>query len=338
MVAAVAVIGVLGGCTSVKMVQRDGCWVRRTEKRVLGTVSEEVGPCARPTTAFVENDPLTRMVQECISRADYRWQARALAAWDRREPWPQQLSESSVLQQCMDDAARGVLGEAATLKEKNAALEERLAFLTREHEALKQKSEEERKELVRRSDEERKELFRRGDLERKELLALQSKLGEHLGAAAKKVQPLPAPNPAIATATATSEGRSRTEQGPAQPAGAITATATMVPPGGTAPVACVVPPDASTARADAKKKVSPSRQARIPRRETPKPAAAAANLPACDPTKTPADVKGTAADVKPAEAKGTTAGKAADGASVKPATQAATVAPPAARSPVSVGP
>lgn len=227
-VAALAVVGALAGCTSVKVVQRDGCWVRRTEKKILGTVSEEVGPCARPATAFVENDPLTRMVQECIARADYRWQMRALAAWDRREPWPAQLDESSVLQQCMDDSARGALGETAALKEKNAALEQRVQELTREQQALRQRSEAERRELV-----------TRGDAERKELLDLQAKLGDHLGEAAKKVPP--APPPAIATATATSDGRlaadSQTPPAtiavlpqPGAPAGPVSASVTMSPP------------------------------------------------------------------------------------------------------------
>jgi hypothetical protein len=320
-VAAVLLVGVLGGCTSVKMVQRDGCWVRRTEKRVLGTAVEEVGPCARPATAFVENDPLTRMVQECISRADYRWQMRALAAWDRREAWPEQLTESSVLQQCMNDAAQGILGEAATLKEKNAALEQRLAHLSEEHQALARRSDEERKELVQRTDEERKERARRADEERKELVALQWKLGEHLGEAAKKVQPVAPATPSIATATATSEGRSRTEHAaPAQPALAI-----LTPSGATAPTPamCVAPSDGAPARAEApRKKASPTRQARTPPRpaDAAKAPVAATDLPACDPTKTPGQtdakvatpmgpqVAGTS-QVKPEEAKAAEAPK-----------------------------
>jgi hypothetical protein len=279
--AAVLVTAVLAGCTSVKMVQRDGCWVRRTEKRGLGTVVEEIGPCARPAPAYVENEPLTRMVQECVARADYRWQMRALAAWDRHEPWPAQLSDSSVLQQCMADAAKSILGEAAVLKEKNAALEQRLAALAKEHDALKLSSDEERKELVRRSDAERKELVQRSDAERKEmmkrsdqerkqLVTLQAKLGEHLGAAAKRVDKVPAPAPAIATATATSEGRSRTDG--ARDAQAQPATLAVVTTPG-APAACVVPPNASAA---------PSRQARTPRKTS-----VTTDLPACDPSKTP---------------------------------------------------
>jgi hypothetical protein len=273
--AAVVATAVLAGCTSVKMVQRDGCWVRRTEKRGLGTVTEEIGPCARPAPAYVENEPLIRIVQECVSRADYRWQMRALAAWDRHEPWPAQLSESSVLQQCMSDAAKNILGEAAVLKEKNAALEQRLAALAKEHEALKRTSDEERKELVQRSDAERKEMMKRSDQERKQLVTLQAKLGEHLGAAAKRIDRVPAP--AVATATATSEGRSRTDARDAQ---AQPASLAVVTTPASAPAACVVPPSASA---------TPSRQARKA------PKTAAADLPACDPSKTPAASAGSSA-------------------------------------------
>ncbi|HET7752994.1 MAG TPA: hypothetical protein VFK85_03710 [Anaeromyxobacteraceae bacterium] len=302
MVGAVLLIAVLGGCTSVKMVQRDGCWIRRTEKRGLGTVTEEVGPCARPNTAFVENDSLTRMVQECIARADYRWQMRALAAWDRREPWPEQLSETSVLQQCMNDSARGVLGEAGALKEKNAALEQRLAEATKAQQQLEQRSDEDRKELARRIDEERKDLIRRSDEERNALLALQGKLGDHLGEAAKKVQPVPAPAPAVATATATSEGRSRSEQA-SDSQGQPATLAFLAAPGTSVPAACVVEPQSTTTTADAPRKASkPIRQARAPRRatETRKAPAATSNLPACDPAKTPGQAN--ASGVKPGEA------------------------------------
>jgi hypothetical protein len=194
---------------------------------------------------------------------------RALAAWDRHEPWPAQLSDSSVLQQCMTDAAKSILGEAAVLKEKNAALEQRLAALAKEHEALKRSSDEERKELVQRSDAERKEMMKRSDQERKQLVTLQAKLGEHLGAAAKRVDKVPAP--AIATATATSEGRSRTDA--PRDAQAQPATLAVVTTPGAAPAACVVPPSTSA---------TPSRQARTPRK-----AAVTTELPACDPSKTP---------------------------------------------------
>lgn len=301
-VGAVLLIAVLGGCTSVKMVQRDGCWIRRTEKRGLGTVTEEVGPCARPNTAFVENDSLTRMVQECIARADYRWQMRALAAWDRREPWPEQLSETSVLQQCMNDSARGVLGEAGVLKEKNAALERRLAEATKAQQQLEQRSDEDRKELARRIDEERKDLIRRSDEERNALLALQGKLGDHLGEAAKKVQPVPAPAPAVATATATSEGRSRSEQA-SDSQGQPATLAFLAAPGTSVPAACVVEPQSTTMTADAPRKASkPIRQARASRRATEprKAPAATSNLPACDPAKTPGQAN--ASGVKPGEA------------------------------------
>ncbi|HEX7622188.1 MAG TPA: hypothetical protein VF400_01355, partial [Anaeromyxobacteraceae bacterium] len=79
------------GCTTVKLAQRDGCWVRKTERFLVGS-KEEVGPCAPPAPNW-SDDRLTRLVQECASRADYRWQGRALEAWNRREPMPERPSE-----------------------------------------------------------------------------------------------------------------------------------------------------------------------------------------------------------------------------------------------------
>src|SRR5690349_12201025 len=101
---AIAVAAVVGGCTSVRVVQRDGCWVRRTSGP-FGQVREEVGPCARPPPAWAE-DRVTRLVQECVVRADYQWQARALAAWNRGEPLPAQEPEETVLRACMGESSR----------------------------------------------------------------------------------------------------------------------------------------------------------------------------------------------------------------------------------------
>src|SRR5690606_37913761 len=64
------------GCTSVRMVQREGCWIKQTERWIVGT-KEEMGPCARPAQALSQ-DPVIRAVQECVAQADYRWQARAM--------------------------------------------------------------------------------------------------------------------------------------------------------------------------------------------------------------------------------------------------------------------
>ncbi len=90
-----AALWVGSGCTSVKMVQRDGCWVKQTNKWP-GQVREELGFCSRAPSKPAE-DRLARLVQECQAQADFRWQNRALAAWSRNEPLPPQESEQATL-------------------------------------------------------------------------------------------------------------------------------------------------------------------------------------------------------------------------------------------------
>lgn len=164
------------GCSSVKVVQRDGCWVRRTE-RPFARVTEELGPCARPATQWAE-DRTTRIVQECVVQADFRWQARAVTSWTRGEPLPARPPEESVLADCMQEAATTALSE-------NERLAARLAEVSADREVLAARVEADRKHLVEAHD----------------------RLALDLGEAAKKEAP-----PAIATATASSDGR--TEAGP----------------------------------------------------------------------------------------------------------------------------
>jgi len=173
-IGAVVVVAALSGCTSVKLVQRDGCWVRRTEKP-FGRVMEEIGPCALPAPPWVE-DRLTRLVQECVARADYRWQSRALAAWNRSEKLPDQ-DEGNLLKECMSEAS----GAMITQKE---ALEARLAEVSRDRDALRERTE----------------------ADGSHLRASYDKIADYLGEAAKKPSP-----PATATATASSDGRASTE-------------------------------------------------------------------------------------------------------------------------------
>src|SRR5918911_838708 len=137
-IGAVLVAVTLGGCTSVKLAQRDGCWVRHTEGFLRGT-KEELGPCARPQPPWVE-DRLGRLVQECQARADYRWQSRALAAWSRGEKMPEQASENAILQECMGEATRSMMAE-------NEALKGKLAEAGSDRDALKARVEEERKAM-----------------------------------------------------------------------------------------------------------------------------------------------------------------------------------------------
>ena len=93
---------VAGGCTSVKIVQRDGCWVKRTEK-IFGRVIEDLGPCRRAEPQWAE-DRVTRLVQECVAQADYRWSVRANEAWAKGAPYPAQPPQQELLRTCMEEA------------------------------------------------------------------------------------------------------------------------------------------------------------------------------------------------------------------------------------------
>jgi hypothetical protein len=169
----------VGGCTSVRMVERDGCWVRQTQQRVTGRVLEEVGPCA-PTAPQWSQDRLTRLVQECVADAERRQHARALEVWSRRLPYATPLpSPQEQLRSCLEEAK-------VTLASENEGLRDRLAELTRERDAL------------------------RADAARDhaKLQESQERLAEWLGKAAQK----PA-GTATATASATSDGKATNESG-----------------------------------------------------------------------------------------------------------------------------
>jgi hypothetical protein len=97
MVIGVTILAV--GCTSVRLVQRDGCWVKKTEG-ALGGGSEELGFCSRPQQPPAE-DRLTRLVQECLAQADHRWENQALAAWNHNRPIPAQAEDADVVKTCM---------------------------------------------------------------------------------------------------------------------------------------------------------------------------------------------------------------------------------------------
>ena len=172
-------------CTSVKMVQREGCWVKRTETSPFGGSHEELGFCSKPAPAWAD-DRLSRLVQECMSQADYRWENRALAAWTRGEPIPPQESDEQIAKICMGQAS-----QALGLEAENGALKSRLAELSHDRDSLKNATDKDREFLEQTSD----------------------KMVTALGEAAKK----PAPT---ATATATSTGTAKTESDlrPGQPA------------------------------------------------------------------------------------------------------------------------
>lgn len=168
---------VLGGCTTTRVMQRDGCWVRET-KRTLQGKTEELGPCGRSPPQWSE-DRLTRLVQECVAQADYRWMGRAVEAWNRRQPLPAQERQEDVIRACMNEAATGVVT-------RNETLEQRLSEVSSDREALRTETE------------------RTGE----HLRASHDRIAEWLGEAAKRPPPV-----ATATATATSDGTATTERG-----------------------------------------------------------------------------------------------------------------------------
>lgn len=160
-----------GGCSTVKLEQRDGCWVRQTS-HWPSAVTEELGPCEREKPAWSE-DRLTRLVQECMVQADYRWRTRAVAAWNEGQPLPEPESEERMLQLCMDEAAHSVVTE-------NERLKTRLEEVSTDRDVWRASGEKDR-ELMRASHE---------------------RLTDALGEAAKKP-----PGAAVATATSTSTSR-----------------------------------------------------------------------------------------------------------------------------------
>src|SRR3982751_4362616 len=163
------------GCTSVRMVERDGCWLKQTEKWP-SRVSEELAFCKKPAPAPAQ-DSLARLVQECVAQADYRWENRAIDAWNRDQPIPPRDSDEKIAATCMSEAAAALGPEA-----ERAALKARLAEIDRDREALRNATENDRAFFQKSND----------------------KMTEALGEAAKK----PAP---AATATATSTGTATTE-------------------------------------------------------------------------------------------------------------------------------
>ncbi len=214
------------GCTTVKLSQRDGCWVRRTERFLVGS-KEEVGPCAPPAPKW-SDDRLTRLVQECAARADYRWQGRALEAWNRRESMPERPAEEAVLRDCMSESTRSMLSENAAIKERLGEVAAQRDAMVAERDAVRGHEEEARKQLL------------ASEVEaRKQLLDSHGKLADYLGQAANKAQ---APATATASATSDSAGTAHTESaheastslaaetGPAQPPAVVVTTAPAAPP------------------------------------------------------------------------------------------------------------
>jgi hypothetical protein len=174
-VAAAFVACALLGCTSVRMVQREGCWVKQTEKWP-SRVSEEIGFCTRPAPVWAQ-DRLARLVQECVAQADYRWENRALAAWRRGDPIPPQDSDDKIAKTCLNESSA-----ALALEQENASLKSRIADVDRDRQTLRATTEDDR-EFMKESN---------------------SQMVSALGDAAKRPPP-------SAVATATSTGTAKTE-------------------------------------------------------------------------------------------------------------------------------
>jgi hypothetical protein len=204
--AAVLLAVTVTGCSTVKLAQRDGCWVRKTERFLIGS-KEEVGPCAPPAPNW-SDDRLTRLVQECSARADYRWQGRALEAWNRREPMPERPPEESVLRDCMSESTRSMLSENAAMKERMGELSAQRDALKAEADAARGQEAEARKQVLATEIETRKQLLASEVETRKQLLASHEKLADYLGKAAGKAQ---APATATASAKSDSAGTAHTE-------------------------------------------------------------------------------------------------------------------------------
>jgi hypothetical protein len=243
---AIALAAVLGGCTTTRVLQRDGCWVRETKRTLLGK-TEELGPCMRPQPKWAE-DRLTRLVQECMAEADHRWTVRAIEAWSRKEPLPAQEPERDVARACMNEAAGGAVTQNETLRE-------RLAEVTSDRTALAAKTAETDAHLR----------------------ASNDRLAEFLGEAAKRPPPV-----ATATATATSDGSATTDAGLASDTGtssqAIPAAAPIVPAAAPAPAAQQGEHD-TTPAVKAIQRARAARKARLRKASAPAcdtPAAAAA--------------------------------------------------------------
>lgn len=188
------------GCAQTKLVQRGGCWVKQTET-FPKTIHEEMGPCVRKEPRW-SNDRVARLVQECLSEADYRWQTQALAAWSKGEPLPAQQSEQTVMEACMSRASTAVVME-------NEQLKHRVAELSEERDHLRKTAQEDREHLR----------------------ETESRMTDALGEAAKK----PAPN-AFATANSNGTATTSSEQ-TAQPGTPTTTSINLETP----PVPVVVP-------------------------------------------------------------------------------------------------
>jgi hypothetical protein len=215
----VALAAVLGGCTSVKLVQRDGCWIRQTSK-AFGRVVEDIGPCSSPQPEW-SDDRLTRVVQECIARAEHRWQTRALMAWNQGQGIPERASDTDVMQDCMNETSRALTTDNDRLRQQNELLSTRVQEVGHERDALRTRAEDASAKLLSTNEKMAERLL--GDQEKlgDRLIGAQDRMAGYLGEAAKK-----ASQPAVATATANSKSDGAVTADSSNGASAVPATTT----------------------------------------------------------------------------------------------------------------
>ncbi len=196
-IGAAVLVMVLAGCGGVKMVQRDGCWVRET-KNWIGHTYDDVGPCSPPETEW-SDDRLTRVVQECVARNDYHWRTRALLAWSKGQPLPENVSDAKVLQDCTDETSRALANDNDRLKQKNDLLSEQLGQTAKERDALRTRADDASTKLLASHEKLSDRLLTDQEKLGTGVMTAQQKLAEYLGEAAKKSS-----QPAVATANASS--------------------------------------------------------------------------------------------------------------------------------------
>jgi hypothetical protein len=247
----VVAAAVAAGCTSVKMVQRDGCWIKRTEKP-FKRVSEEIGPCPRAQPKWVD-DQLTRLVQECVAQADWRWQVRALDSWSRGKAYPAQPAQEETLRTCMQEARVGLVGE-------NEDLKRRLGEVASARDEARTLADRERTL----ADQERTKLQESLDKTLDRMHDTHERLAGYLGEAANKPA---APAVATASATSTSDGKATNESG--------ASLATEASSGSGSGASGALPPAVPAALP-----VAPATAAPAPAAATPAPAPAPASRPA----------------------------------------------------------
>src|SRR5256885_14410980 len=99
---AAAVVGALVGCTSVRMVERDGCWLKQTEKWP-SRVNEELAFCKKAAPA-PDKYPLALLVAESVAQADCRWENGAIRTGSPGSRFPPRDSDEKIAASCMTEA------------------------------------------------------------------------------------------------------------------------------------------------------------------------------------------------------------------------------------------